>query len=96
MESIIEVIQFTQVIFLLYLFYAIIDKKSSRSEVFTFWLLVLLFISLKLGIIENIFNIESHSIHMEFLWGVYNTGVYLYFFIYVTNNYVKDKKNTRI
>lgn len=96
MESIIELIQFTQVIFLLYLFYAIIDIKSTRIEIFTFGLLVLLFISLKLGIVENIFNIEPYSVPMEFLWWVYNTGVYLYFFIYITNNYGKNKTNTRI
>lgn len=96
MESVIEVIQFTQVIFLLYLLYAIIDIKSTKTEIFIFWLLVLLFISLKLWIVENIFNIEPYSAQMEFLWGVYNSWVYLYFFIYLTNNYVKNWKNTRL
>ncbi len=91
MESFIEVVQFLQVIFLLYLLYAIIDIKSKKSEIFCFWILVSLFISLKLWIIENIFNIIPYSAPMEFLWGVYNTGIYLYFFIYLTNNHGKNK-----
>lgn len=92
MESVIEVIQFTQVVFLLYLLYAIIDIKSTKTEIFTFGLLVLLFISLKLWIVENIFNIVPYSVPMEFLWWVYNSWVYLYFFIYLTNNYGSRKK----
>lgn len=96
MYSIIESVQFTQVIFMLYLFYAIIDLKSTKREIFIFWILLFLFMSLKLWLVENILQVSPWSHIMELLWWIYNSSIYLYFFIYLRNNYVKNKRNPRV
>ena len=91
MVSIIEGVQFMQVVFMLYLFYEIIDLKSTKKEIFIFWILLISFMSLKLWLVEMFFNTSPWSHIMELLWGVYNSSMYLYFFIYLKNNYVKNK-----
>lgn len=90
MENIISIVQFWQVLFMIYLFYEIIDLKSTKKEIFVFWLLLTLFMLLKLWIIPDILKLEAWSNIMELLWGLYNCGIYLYMFIYLKNNYEKD------
>lgn len=96
MYSIIESVQFTQVIFMLYLFYAIIDLKSTKQEIFIFWILLFLFMSLKLWLIKSLFNVNPWDWYSELLWWIYNSSMYLYFFIYLRNNYVKNKRNSGV
>lgn len=90
MENVISIVQFWQVLFMIYLFYEIIDLKSTKKEIFVFWLLLTLFMLLKLWIIPEIFNLWPWSNVMELLWGLYNCGIYLYMFIYLKNNYEKN------
>lgn len=91
MEQIIQSIQLLQVVFMLYLFYAVVEVKSSKYEVFMFWILLSLFMGLKLWVIASMTNSEVWSNLMELLWGVYNVWVYIYFFIYLRNNFRKKQ-----